>query len=200
MNGEPVQLSDFARRTYESVRGQTESLFEIWQAYDYIKVVPGPATVMNQVAPSFFGTIHRCMLQCVLVLIRQLMDPAEARVQKTYRRNSSMLGLLDIAFGPSYKTTVPDLVEIAIRAKQAGKVPAEWANKVVAHTDLLIGLDEEDLPPLIWGMVPTAVNIAVEFVHAFEAKCGITAPRFTTSVLSAELIQLVSVLKMGSTV
>src|SRR5437016_14221907 len=104
-------ISQYADRTYRSVRGITENLFEIWSAYDYIRSYQRLGDSMNEVAPKFFGTMHRGMFQIVILLLRHLAEPAQSRVRGKFRYNSSCRGLMEITFGKQQAEPPTELVE-----------------------------------------------------------------------------------------
>lgn len=184
-------LKPLARRTYNSVSGQVENLFELWSLYEYWKRDFAAARTLNSIAPALFGTLHRSALQNSIILIRQLADPATSRVRGKQRRNSSVLGLLAVTFGDTMAAVPGNLRSQSKLFEKLATPICDVADKVIAHTDLAWGLDEEPFPTMPNGRFEDCVRESRRFLSFFETNFGLEPRHTGASRLTAEAILVV---------
>lgn len=171
-----------AQAAYRSVAGLVENVHAHAFAHDFIARSPGLAAKLNAIAPVFFGTTHRGEFQIAILLIRHLGEPAETRVGQQRRLNSSIAGLLRIAFGPRDKTVPLAIRQIRDRVARSSTPISKVVSKLVAHTDFATGIGEESVPTLHRAQVLHVASLCREFVRVFESHFGLAPPTEDSTV------------------
>lgn len=181
-----TMLSERAQRTYRSVHGLVSYAAETWRAWEHIRRNMALAQVLNNTAPAFFGTTHVGLYQTSILLVRHLGEAARDR-GKERRLNSSFRGLFAVSFGDGETTWPQELRDPLDRFLRVSKPARSFVNKLIAHTDLAVGIGEEPTPAVNELQVDHSVRLAEELLNVYEARIGLAASDFSASTLVANL-------------
>lgn len=127
---------------YDALYQQQNTLDAVWQEFRKLYASsPERIEVLNGTAPFFFRVVQELLWRDVLLRISRLLDPVKVagKLTLTVRRLPSAVS------DPVLSAELDQLVQEAI---SKSKVPREWRNRQIAHTDLglALGSDATSLP------------------------------------------------------
>jgi|GEM_PF-6724588 len=187
------------QEAFSQVRGQTTHALAMWRVYRQTTSVDETRDTLNGVAPGYFNIATKAMLRAVLLLIRNLLDPAESRVKGEVRQNASLEGLLLSAYGRNYPADAPPSLLEHIKAARNVPVVSQWVNRFIAHNDWKTTVGVEPLPVLHPQFVDDTLSEIVGFVSDMGSAFGLEGTfEFGDGDLVTQLNALVTLLRANT--
>jgi len=186
-----MPMPDDLQKDFQTLHNDFANLYVRWNMYREIFGTNERRTnLLNETAPSFFGTVQRVLLDDVLGGIARMTDKSASQDNLTLRR------LLEELDDNTHKALKDELLKRLSQVDSACADIRIIRHKRLAHRDYkhAVAPDENPLPGISRRTVGAAMSAIADFMNSFqfpftETQIGyensIAGPGDATSLLSA---------------
>lgn len=149
-------------KLFYALNQEVEWLYMKW--YEYITLYgtePSRIDLMNKVAPLFFRVVQDSLFEATLLHIARLTDPPKSAGKENLTVKRIPLLVSDQRLSGVLKSKI----EVAV---QKSEFCRDWRNRLIAHQDLKLAIEEEGinlLPPANREMVQKALDSIADVLN-----------------------------------